>query len=258
MRHQLISFDLKGDFGVFKKPDVNDGLQLTFNMLHKPALLGILGAIAGLSGYQQKGELPAYYRELRDIKLGIEPLSPHEKGNFVKLVVKYTNTVGYANADGTLIVVEQTLRSPAYRVYLLLDLDNAVQELLYYRIKAGEAEYIPYFGKNECYVWWDHQDVEEYELLQPKSTEAYSVASIFQKSDWSLTDKKEDDEYDFFESEISPDKFAYFERIPVILDERLLQYRLGNFTFTNFKLKASAHLDNLYYIKNKQQYVQLF
>jgi CRISPR-associated protein Cas5h len=48
---KLVSFDLKADFGFFKKPDINDGLYLTYNMLHKPTLLGILGAIVGLQGY---------------------------------------------------------------------------------------------------------------------------------------------------------------------------------------------------------------
>ena len=40
---RLISFDIQADFGFFKKPDYNDGVLLTYNMLHKPALLGILG-----------------------------------------------------------------------------------------------------------------------------------------------------------------------------------------------------------------------
>ena len=37
---RLISFDIQADFGFFKKPDYNDGVLLTYNMLHKPALLG--------------------------------------------------------------------------------------------------------------------------------------------------------------------------------------------------------------------------
>ena len=52
---RLISFDIQADFGFFKKPDYNDGVLLTYNMLHKPALLGILGAIIGLRGYRKKG-----------------------------------------------------------------------------------------------------------------------------------------------------------------------------------------------------------
>ena len=98
---RLISFDIQADFGFFKKPDYNDGVLLTYNMLHKPALLGILGAIIGLRGYRKKGEWPEYYQRLAALPVGIEPLEGrHEKGNFQKTIVKYTNTVGYANQAG--------------------------------------------------------------------------------------------------------------------------------------------------------------
>ena len=80
---RLISFDLQADFGFFKKPDYNDGMLLTYNMLHKPALLGLLGAVIGLQGYRKKGELPEYYQHLEELSVGIEPLEKrHEKGNF--------------------------------------------------------------------------------------------------------------------------------------------------------------------------------
>jgi len=52
--------------------DRNDGLQLSYNMLHKPGLLGVLGAIVGLEGYKQKGELPMYYQQLKHLLVSIE------------------------------------------------------------------------------------------------------------------------------------------------------------------------------------------
>ena len=193
--------------------------------------------------------------------MGIEPLPPHDKGNFVKTVVKYTNTVGYANADGNLIVTEQTLRSPAYRVYLLLaDLDNSLQARLHDRIRVGEAEFLPYFGKNECAAWWETENVKEYTFSDEKPTVSYSIATIFQKNDWTVRDKKDDgfDSFEMFDFGLKPETYIYFERIPVDFDERLLQYRLGNFAFTNFLLKPNAILDNLLYLPMAQKYVQLF
>lgn len=257
MRPTLISFDLRAGFGVFKKPDVNEGLQLTFNMLHKPALLGILGAIAGLEGYQRRGEFPAYYQTLRGLRVGIEPLD-HEKGNFTKTVVKYTNTVGYANADGNLIVTEQTLRSPAYRCYLLPDLDDPVQALLHDRIRAGEAEFLPYFGKNECSAWWEAS--AEHEVSAESPARSHALATIFQRGNWTVREEKEDgfDAFDLFDFSPKPDNFIYFERLPVGFDERLFQYQLGDFAFTNFNLKPTARMDNLFFLPNEQKYVQLF
>ena len=52
---KLVSINIKSDFGFLKKPDTNDPIYLTFNMLHKPALLGILGAIIGEKGFQKHG-----------------------------------------------------------------------------------------------------------------------------------------------------------------------------------------------------------
>lgn len=72
---KLISFDLKAEMGFFKKPDINDGIYLTYNMLHKPALLGILGAIVGLKGHEKEGVLPEYYCKFRDLKVAVQPLA---------------------------------------------------------------------------------------------------------------------------------------------------------------------------------------
>jgi CRISPR-associated protein Cas5h len=67
---KVISIDLYADFGFFKKHFSNERLDLylTFNMLHKPALLGILGAILGFAGYKKNEELPEYYVKLKDLK----------------------------------------------------------------------------------------------------------------------------------------------------------------------------------------------
>jgi CRISPR-associated protein Cas5h len=112
---RLISIDLKSDFGFFRKPDVNNTVNLSYNMLHKPALLGILGAVVGLDGYKEKGKIPRYYEVLKDLRIGIEPLG-HEKGNFGKTVIKYSNTLGYANSRSTYLTEEATLIKPSYRV----------------------------------------------------------------------------------------------------------------------------------------------
>lgn len=261
MPKTLISFDLQAGFGVFKKPDVNEGLQLTFNMLHKPALLGILGAIVGLEGYQKKGEFPEYYRQLASLQIGIEPLEGwHERGNFTKTVIKYTNTIGYANDGFNLLVTEQTLRKPAYRCYLLLDTDDPLQARLHECIHAGEAEYLPYFGKNECAAWWETTSVQTHEFSMEKPGALFSIATLFQTSIWTVKDEKDDgfNRFDLFDATLEPETYIYFERLPVGFDERLLQYRLVNFAFTNFSLKPTAKINNLFYLSNEYKYVQLF
>lgn len=288
MRQTLISFDLKGDFGVFKKPDVNEGLQLTFNLLHKPALLGILGAIAGLEGYQRQGVFPEYYHKFRDLRVGIEPLDGwHDKGNFVKTVVKYTNTVGYANADGNLIVTEQTLRRPAYRVYLLLDLDVEDQARLHERIRAAEAEYLPYFGKNECAAWWEAESVKEYEFEPFVAASDFRVSSVFVR-DEPLRSQRVKPRVSFtLRQVVNAASFAYFERLPIDFfvgdaletqkpdlfsgtDKqgnpkakplKFVQYALAEIAFTDWALRQDSFVSDLFELKSpgdSPKIIQLF
>jgi CRISPR-associated protein Cas5h len=289
MRQTLISFDLKGDFGVFKKPDVNEGLQLTFNMLHKPALLGILGAISGLKGYERQGVFPEYYQKFRDLRVGIEPLeSRHDKGNFVKTVVKYTNTVGYANADGNLIVTEQTLRRPGYRVYLLLDLEQEEQARLYERIRAGEAEYLPYFGKNECAAWWEPDSVREYAHETFVAQADFSVSSIFVREGSVQDQRVQKSRVSFSLQQVdNTPTFALFERLPThffvgdssennqqeLFSEsdsyassrtkplKFVQYDLAEFAFTNWTLRKDSEVSGLVRIRfedHEARVIQLF
>ena len=95
--NKIISFNIQSDFGMFKKPDVNN-VYFTFNIVPKPTLLGILGAIIGLKGYSQMkkdDEFPEFYKKLQDLYIGIIPYG--NKGVFQKRLIKYNNTVGYAN-----------------------------------------------------------------------------------------------------------------------------------------------------------------
>lgn len=256
--HRLISFDLRADFGFFRKPDVNDGLQLSYNMLHKPALMGILGAIAGLKGYEKKGQWPEYYKLLKSVSVGIEPLN-HERGNFTKTAITYTNTVGYANADGNLIVQESTLRSPAYRVYVLLNEADEVQARLLNRIRNQEAEFVPYLGKNEFMAWWE--SVAEYTMQTFSAETDFTVSSLFIR-DYPIRSQRQ-------KPRISPltrtvknrATFSYFERLPVGFDERLIQYELAEFAFTDWTLQAGSRIEDLYEVidsEGSKRIIQLF
>jgi CRISPR-associated protein Cas5h len=226
---KLISIDLKADFGFFRKPDTNGTVNQSYNMLHKPALLGILGAIIGLEGYKEFGKLPQYYELLKDIKIGIQPIGD-EKGVFKKTTIKYTNTVGYANKGSTFLTEEAVLINPGYRIYMLLDLNDTYQGLLYKRLKAGEAEYLPYFGKNEFGTCYDNYDLkrgssfrEDYPIEQSVyDGRLYEIKSIFCKSIVvrNSVDDGADDFTDIdFDFILSTNPFVYFERLPFCFEE---------------------------------------
>lgn len=246
---KVISFDLKADFAFFKKPDFNDGLQLSYNMLHKPALLGILGAIIGLEGYKQKGELPKYYQLLKNLPIGIEPLEGyHERGNFQKTALKYTNGVGYANADGNLLVEEAMLIKPAYRCYLQLDIADEIQAALYTNLISSEFEYLPYLGKNEFQAWIENVLQWDAKLLEPNSN--FSIDSIFVK-EGTVRGMRAEATLEFaFDKVDEYGSFSYFEKLPIGFNETLFQYQLNDFAFTDWKMKQQSKISSLYRLSN--------
>lgn len=257
---RLISFDLQADFAFFKKPDYNDGLLLTYNMIHKPALLGILGAVIGLKGYKEKGELPEYFQRLKDIPLGIEPLEGlHDKGNFSKTIVRYTNTVGYANRDGNLLVEESMLIKPGYRCYLLLSENNEDHLKLYENLKAGRSEYIPYLGKNEYQAWFG-DSFREYEFDSFVATKSFKIVSLFVK-EGIIKGKKINTTVSFdARSVFGESSFVYFERLPIGFNTNLMQYELAEFAFMDWELKPDTQIADLYELKcgEKRKIIQLF
>jgi CRISPR-associated protein Cas5h len=252
---KIVSINLKSDFGFFRKPDANNTINLSYNMLHKPALLGILGAIIGLEGYKEKGKFPEFYEKLKNLMIGIEPLD-HEKGNFQKTVIKYTNTIGYANNGSNFLTEEATLIKPSYRVYLLLDLNNEDHNKLYTNLKTGQSEYIPYFGKNEFPIWWDKDDFEEYDFEKvEKVSGSYKVNTIFEKKE--IVKNQTTQVFDLFNFQNTQSPFIYFERLPKGFNEELFQYELGEFVYTSYNLKSDYVPENTYLLKFKEVHVQL-
>ncbi|MFD2785398.1 CRISPR-associated protein Cas5 [Hymenobacter rubripertinctus] len=260
----LVSFDVRADFGFLRKPDVNDGLSLSYNLLHRPALLGLLGAVAGLGGYAGRGQRPEYWHKLGHLRVGVAPLAyagaetatgsrpRHERGSFAKTVIEYTNTVGYANADGTWILRESTLIRPAYRCFVLLNRANPVEEILYQRLHRQEAEFLPYLGKNEFALSWDN--VQKIPEARPfAGGRDFEVVSAFRK-----TERVSDAVARAVglraarQTSAAEPPFLHFERLPVGFDEHLMQYRYADFVFSNVRFQADAPIENLYEWQDSQ------
>jgi CRISPR-associated protein Cas5h len=253
---KLISFDLKADFAFFRKPDTNATINLSYNIIHRPAVLGILGAIVGLEGYKEKGKLPQYYDVLKSIKIGIEPLN-HDKGNYTKTNIKYSNTIGYANKGSNFLTEELTLVNPEYRIYLLLDEEESVQLQLSEYLKNGWTEYIPYLGKNEFTAWWNTNSYTEYQFLENKyPNESIIIKTIFQKESV-LKNDIEAPVPDLLNFDITESPFMYFERLPKDFDLSLMQYKIGEFAYSNYQIKNAQTIENLFFVNELNSYVQL-
>ena len=266
---RLISVDWQATFGFLKKPDVNEGIYLTYNLLHKPALLGILGAVAGLGGYGRPGymrpeRILEYRRKLAGLRVAIAPIEANDpalqpvgadgavgygsdRGNFRKAAIKYTNTVGYANDGSTLIITEQTLIGPAYRTWLLLDEADETQALLLHRLQTQQAEYVPYLGKNEFPLWWDN--VREWDWEPAAPTGYFRVSSLFRKPAPEPLDRKTEGGRRVGSK---PGTFLYFERLPLGFQAmgKEEQYELAEFVLTDFELAPNQDITDLLHLRH--------
>lgn len=254
---RLISIDIKARFGFLKKPDINEGIYLTYNLLHKPGLLGILGAVAGMAGYQKKDVLPEYYQKLKSLKVGIRPLNA-ERGIFPKTVVRFNNSVGYASHEqgGNLIIDEQILIRPSFRCYLMLEDGHASHAIIGDRLAKYEAEFIPYLGKNEHSLWWEN--FREYDFKPFPFERDFKIASVFMKGKRIIKEAMIKKPYSLFSKSDDEPAFACFEELPVGFDEQLFQYQKELFVFTNFTLPKEVNIENLWHLKDSDEIIQLF
>ncbi len=231
---KLVSFTIKSEFGMFKKPDINDKIFVSYNMIHKPYLLGILGALMGYGGHNQnqdKFKLPEYYEKLKDIRVAIAPSSKNG-GIIKKEFIIFNNTTNGQTAN----ITEQMLVNPAYRIYLEVD-DEKDKELIE-KLQNNEAIFIPYMGKNEFSLWWDDFRVhDKFEKIVSK--EKFEVKSIIKKSENFVLKNSG-------HKERTTNYFYLFERLPIGFDEQLKQYQYHDFLYTNSIFKSSKMLQNLY------------
>jgi len=233
---QAISFRLSGKTACFRKPDVNQYAYFTYNNIHKPALLGLLGAVVGFGGHTQlynanRGKkpnqleynqgYPEFYEKLQHLKVSIVPLAPH--GYFSKKIQVFNNSVGYASFEtgGNLIVREQWLENPAWQIMILDDGSDMYGKIAEYLLYA-KSIFVPYLGKN------DHpaniEEVQNIELHEPNKN---YIDSLFIKNFEKLDGWAKENETPFLFQEISPMRFQKEHHF----------YEYEALVFTNYELE---------------------
>jgi len=244
---RAISFELSGKTAFFKKPDVNVYSYFTYNNIPKPVLLGMLGAILGLGGHNQlfnknkkiekenkklKGKkkklhdngYPEFYEKLEKLKVSIIPLT--QNGYFSKKIQVFNNSVGYANKDGNLIVREQWLENPKWKIFLLDD--NSIEKKIFEKLEDylinSKTEFIPYLGKN------DHPaKIEKTKIVALNKVDFNGkISSLFIKNKFIRSSFPPRNERGFFHQEV----------LPVYLKENLHIYEYETVAYTNFGMEA--------------------
>jgi len=218
-----IYFNLSGKTAFFKKPDVNIN-YFTYSNIHKVALLGLLGAIAGFAGYnnQKKAEVyPEFYSKLSKLKVSIVPKG--DRGYFTKKMQVFNNSVGYASQEegGNLVVYEQWLENPEWDIYLLNDgtMDKEDFRNLKDKLINGSCVYMPYLGKNDHIANIKNPRIVEFETVK----EIDHIDSLFPNNSVELESYSYDDKSVYF----------YREYLPFGLDKELNSYLFMEMAYTN-------------------------
>ena len=156
MSIKILKFNLSGQFAFFKNPEVNSNYYFAFNNIHKIALLGILGSILGLKGYNQQGEneYPEFYDKLKDLSIAIVPKSdicPNKKIQIFNNSTMFHNK-GSDSFGANLMVKEEWIENPSWDIYLQIDKSNKIESELLSRITEYRYVYVPYLGKNDHFA----------------------------------------------------------------------------------------------------------
>lgn len=238
---EVLKFNLSGRTAFFKKPDVNTYLYFTYGSIHKMAVLGILGAIMGMGGYNQQNEskskFPEFYEKLKELKISIVP--KNEKGYTPKKVQVFNNSIGYASREqgGNLIIKEQWLESPNWDIYIMID-DSDISRELKRRLEELNFEFIPYLGKNDHFA-----DISNVECLKmEKLKEIKQIESYFPK-----------DILENINSNSKKKSWKVEEVLPIGIEEVANQYIYEKMLATNFEIEIK-NSESVYEVNGKILY----
>ena len=202
---KALRFRLSGKTGFFKQPDVNTYLYYTYGQIHRVALLGLLGAILGYKGYNEKDreKYPEFYKKLKDLKISI--VSEGNDGIFDRKLQAFNNSTAFASNEegGNLIVKQIWLENPSWLIYILLDSDQS--ELIKEYILDKKTIFTPYLGTN------DHMaNISNCKIVDLEKSDENIIDSLFWDEDFKLRLKSK--------------MYKYEENLPFLLEEDTERY----------------------------------
>lgn len=162
----LISFDLWGDYAHFSHPATIYS-SLTYPLPPKTSIMGLLGAIIGLSDYFR----------LNEIKYSVVLNQPLKKKTMIFNGVKKALDSnlkleqGYQNSSEKKQFYKELIYSPKYTIYLNLeDLDKSLQNKIYENIKNHKSVFTPYLGINFCIADFEFKEIKNIKKVQDEKT----------------------------------------------------------------------------------------
>lgn len=172
---KMLRFRLSGQFAHFNQP-ISNQFKNTYSIVPKPQILGLLGAIAGLSGYKDSKTRPEYYEKLKETKLFIKVMTDNE----IKFVVEYNSMNSYLNNridSGTpnVIIKEQVLMAPNFEIGVVVDEENVLHQKIIESIKNKKSVLQIYLGKNEFPANIEFISLDDFKINQGQNIRCASI-----------------------------------------------------------------------------------
>lgn len=253
------SIDLIGKFALFKKNDTNEMVHCSYNFIHKPVVLGIIGATLGYSGYSKSefGGNPEYYEKLKDIKIAIVP---HYMRPLKKMIVGFNDSSGMSSDMGTWQVKEQILvgkknnnkQEIKYTIYFMGN-DNSDETLEKIRDALSNkiTEFPIYFGKNEFFAYYQNYQEYQAEEIKGGKENPIIIESLIRMGNDIIEFKKNTlEEFDPFET-YDIEGYTIYENLPYDFDEDGY-YKKDIFVLTRRKVIVKDS-ENIYALRNNNR-----
>lgn len=202
---KALRFRLSGKTGFFKQPDVNTYLYYTYGQIHRIAILGVLGAIVGYKGYNEKDreKYPEFYKKLKDLKISV--VSEGNNGVFDRKLQVFNNSTAFASnhQGGNLVIRQVWLENSSWLIYIFLDNDQS--ELIKEYILNKKTIFIPYLGTN------DHMaNISDCKIVDLEKSDENIIDSLFWDEDFKLR--------------LKSNMYKYEENLPFFLEEDTERY----------------------------------
>lgn len=178
---QALIFDVFGKYGFFKNHESN-AVNMTYQYIHKPCVMGLLGAMIGLDGWRQMrnhdGKLE-YYEVFKNSKISIIPKQPY----FEVFYETTNNTTGFENkGGGTANIKRQILQDPCYTIIIQ---EEGIEKQYYNKLKEmlfkGESIYRLCLGNNTYTA--NIINVKEIELQETTETDDLIISSLIKEDE---------------------------------------------------------------------------
>ncbi len=145
---RTLVFDIKGDYGHFKKP-YSPMSPVTFSFPPPPAVLGLIGAVLGLPKEQYHEKL-----DWEKVMIGVRLLSPvHVFRTAINLLNTKDGTDKYlrprAHANTHIQVNFEFLKNPAFRIFVA-GLSSSMHDRLKHLLEGQQSVFTPVLGLAQC------------------------------------------------------------------------------------------------------------